>query len=89
MSIDLYAVRSRAAHIRWGSTPDRAAATAAARKAAEDRFQKQVREEFPDLDHKTVQKLADSRRRAHMADMGRRSAEAKKAKKATGHRKTA
>lgn len=59
------------AHTRWGRTPDRTAATEPARKAAASKWVAEVRAEFPDLDEKTVQKLADSRRRAHMTRIAR------------------
>lgn len=55
------------AHTRWGKTPDRAAATEPARKAAASKWLTEVRAEFPDLDEVTLQRLADSRRRAHMS----------------------
>ncbi|MFI6228918.1 hypothetical protein ACIBCR_16565 [Micromonospora echinospora] len=59
------------AHVRWGRTPDRRAATEPARKAAASRWVAEVRAEFPDLDDATVQLLADSRRRAHMTRIAR------------------
>jgi hypothetical protein len=55
------------AHVRWGNTPDRTAATEPARKAAADKWVREARAEFPDLDEVTIQRLADSRRRAHMS----------------------
>lgn len=52
---------------KWGRTTDRAAATDAARTAAESRWASQVRAEHPDLDERIVQQMADARRREHMA----------------------
>lgn len=54
------------AHVRWGRTPDRTAATEPARRAAASRWLREVRAEFPDVDDATAQKLAESRKRAHM-----------------------
>ncbi|MER5703506.1 hypothetical protein ABT023_16395 [Micromonospora sp. NPDC002296] len=59
------------AHVRWGRTPDRQAATEPARKAAADRWIREVRAEYPDLDEVTVQRLAESRRKAHMTRIAR------------------
>ena len=67
---------------RWGKTPDRTAATAPARKAAEARWEREVRSEFPDLDDALVIRLAESRRKAHFVRMGRASAAARKRKAA-------
>lgn len=54
------------AHVRWGQTPDRRAATEPARRAATAKWLSEVRAEFPDLDLPTLTRLAESRRRAHM-----------------------
>lgn len=59
------------AHVRWGKTPDRTAATEPARRAAESRWLREVRTEFPDLDTATLTRLAESRRRAHMIRIAR------------------
>lgn len=59
------------AHVRWGNTPDRTAATEPARKAAANKWLTEVRAEFPDLDEVTLQRLADSRRKAHMTRIAR------------------
>jgi len=79
------------AHVRWGNTPDRTAATEAARKAAEDRFLRQVRDEFPDLDHPTAVKLAESRRRAFFSRIAQKSvaARARSRSRATPDRRAA
>lgn len=66
------------AHAKWGRTADRAAATEAARKAAEDRWLREVRQENPDIDHRTAVKMAESRRKAYFARLAMRSAEARK-----------
>ncbi|MFI7678530.1 hypothetical protein [Actinophytocola sp. NPDC049390] len=67
-----------AAHARWANTPDRAAATAAARQANLDRFEKQVADAHPDLDPATVAKLADNAKTAHYTRMALASARARK-----------
>ncbi|MCX4470497.1 hypothetical protein OOK41_09275 [Micromonospora sp. NBC_01655] len=54
------------AHKRWGKTPDRRAATEPARKAAADKWLREIQVEFPNLDLATQQQMADSRRREHM-----------------------
>lgn len=71
-----------AAHARWAKTPDRQSATAAARQANLDRFEKQVAAEHPDLDEFTRAKLADNLKTAHYLRMAYRSAKARRS--ATG-----
>lgn len=71
-------IASIAAHTRWAGIPDRTAATAAMRKAAEDRFEKQVDPEGT-LDPATRAKLAASARKAHFLRMALRSAEVRRA----------
>jgi hypothetical protein len=66
---------------RWGNTPDRSAATAAARAAAEDRWLRAVRAEHPDLDDRTARLLAESRRKEFFVRLGMRSAAARRAKR--------
>lgn len=58
---------------RWGNCTDRQAATEAARKAAEDRWVREVRAEHPDLDDKTVRKMAESRRKLYFARLAQKS----------------
>ena len=71
------------AHIRWGQTTDRKAATEPARRAAAGKWLREVQSEFPDLDLKTQQLLADNRRKAHMTRIAQlpRRRKAKAAKK--------
>jgi len=66
-----------AAHTRWAKTPDRAAATSAARTAALDRFERQV---DPDgtLDPRTRAMLAESAKKAYFAQLALRSAMARR-----------
>ncbi|MEV0608086.1 hypothetical protein AB0I61_17145 [Polymorphospora rubra] len=66
--------------VRWGKTPDRTAATAPARRAASERWLREVQAEFPDIDDATAQKLAEARKRAHMT----RIASLPRKRKATG-----
>lgn len=67
---------------RWSTTIDRAAATEAARRAAEDRWLREVRAEHPDLDNKTAQKLAESRRKLYFARLAQKSVAARRARAA-------
>jgi hypothetical protein len=63
--------------VKWGRTIDRAAATEAARKAAEDRWLREVRAEHPDLDDKTARLMADARKRAYFSRLAIKSAAAR------------
>ena len=54
-----------AAHERWARVPDRQAATAPGRLAADDRFLRQARELHPNGDEDLVRKAADNLRSAH------------------------
>ena len=72
------ALRARlAAHTRWARTPDRTAATAVARAAFLDRFDRQV---DPDdtLDPETRARLAANARSAHFARLALASARARR-----------
>lgn len=66
-----------AAHTRWAKTPDRTAATAKARQAAMDRFEREV---DPDgtLDPAVRAQLATNARKAHFTRMALRSAQARR-----------
>jgi hypothetical protein len=68
-------------YVRWSRTTDRAAGTAAARQAAEDRWLRQVRAEFPDVDDKTARLMADAKKRAYFTRLGIKSAAARAAKR--------
>lgn len=69
-----------AAHSRWAKEPDRAAATAAARQAALDRFEREV---DPDgvMTPEERSRRAASARKAYFARLALKSAQARKAKK--------
>lgn len=72
------ALHARAlAHERWAQVDDRKAATAPARKAFLDRFERQV---DPDgtLDPAERARRADSARKAHMTRLALRSAKARR-----------
>jgi hypothetical protein len=72
--------KQKAAHTSWAMTPDRSARTAPARKAALDRFERQVRELFPDLDDVEVAIRAAHLRKAHFLSMAAKSAEVRRAR---------
>ncbi|HET6836112.1 MAG TPA: hypothetical protein VFH30_19780 [Acidimicrobiales bacterium] len=71
-----------AVHTSWAQTPDRAARTAPARRAALDRFQRQV---DPDgsLSEAERARRAEQAMRAHMARLALRSAQARRRQKAS------
>jgi len=73
-------IASIAAHISWGRTPNRAARTEAARQAALDRFEAQVPPEVVDPAARAA--AAENLRRAYYKTLARKSAQARKAKKA-------
>lgn len=66
-----------AAHTSWANTTDRAARTAAARKAAHDRFARQVDPEGV-LPPDERARRADSARRAHFSRLAMLSARARR-----------
>jgi hypothetical protein len=71
-----------AVHTSWANTEDRTARTAPGRKAAMDRFEKQV---DPDgtLDPAERARRADQAMRAHMARLALKSAQARRRRKAS------
>jgi len=86
MASDLPSERSLiaalAAHTKWAGTPDRQAATAAARKAFDDRFEKLV-DPTGEMDPATRATLAESRKRAYFRELSLKSAQVRRARKAT------
>lgn len=75
-------IASIAASASWASTPDFAARTEPARKAFEGRFERQVREAFPDLDDAQVAIRAEHARKAYYLRLALKSAQARRAKAA-------
>lgn len=71
-----------AAHVKWAGTQDRAAATAAARQAFADRFERQVDPEGALAPDERARR-ADHARRAYFARLALRSAQARRAKRKT------
>ncbi len=76
---DLSAKRAIAADRRWAFEPDRAAATAPARKAFNDRFERLVDPEGK-LSPQERAKRAVNLRRAHFRSLALASAEARRAR---------
>lgn len=70
---DRILISSIAAHTRWSREPDRSAATAPARKAALERFERQVDPEGT-LPAAIRAKMADNARRAYFLNLARLSA---------------
>ncbi|WP_298795467.1 hypothetical protein [Pseudonocardia sp. 73-21] len=80
MSPEQRSLRSRiAAHTSWANTSDRAARTAPARRAALDRFEKQV---DPDGTLSPAERAirAEHARKAHFARLALKSAQARRRK---------
>lgn len=78
-ALSRYAMAGRiGAHVRWGNTTDRAAATAPARQALADRFLREVQAEHPQLDHQTQVRMAESRKKAFYSRIARKSVAARK-----------
>lgn len=71
-----------AVHTRWGYTRDRTAATAPARAAADARFEKLADPEGT-LTAQERAKRAASLRKAHYAQLAKRSAEVRRQRKKT------
>lgn len=73
-----------AVNTSWAKTEDRTARTAPGRAAADARFERQVREQFPDMADDEVMKRAEAARAAHYQRMQFNSARtrAKRAGKA-------
>ncbi|OLF11889.1 hypothetical protein BU204_29995 [Actinophytocola xanthii] len=69
-----------AAHTSWANCPDRTARTAAARKAAQDRFERQVDPDGTLPAHERAQR-AQHARKAHFAALALRSARARQARR--------
>lgn len=69
-----------AAHTRWAGldAAGRKAATAAARRAAEDRWLRLAREQHPAASDAELTRIADSLKAAHFARMALRSAQARR-----------
>jgi hypothetical protein len=74
------------AHALWAKTEDRAAVNAPGRMAAEARFEKQVRAQFPDMPDDEVIKRALSLRSLFYTEIQLKSARAR-SKRAAGAKK--
>lgn len=70
------------AHALWAKTEDRLAVSAPGRAAAEARFEKQVREQFPHLPDDEIAKRAASARKAFYAEIQLKAAKARAARTA-------
>jgi hypothetical protein len=74
------------ANALWAKTEDRTAISAPGREAAEARFERQVREQFPNLPDDEVVKRARNARKAFYAEIQLKSARAR-SQRAAGARK--
>ena len=74
------------AHALWAKTEDRSAISAPGRAAADARFERQVREQFPHLPDDEIAKRAASARKAFYAEIQLKSAKAR-AQRAAGAKK--
>jgi len=70
-------------HRRWAAEPDRTAATAPARQAFRDRFLREAGERFGDLPPDELEIRAEHLRKAHYAELALKSAQARRARKAS------
>lgn len=86
--VDRAALGRIGAHESWARTPDRSARTAAARRAADERFERQV---DPDgtLPPAERRQRAENARKAHYARLALASANARRARKASTPRRAA
>ncbi|MET8150237.1 hypothetical protein ACIBSW_13100 [Actinoplanes sp. NPDC049668] len=75
-------IASIAASASWASTPDFAARTAPARQAFAGRFERQIREAFPDLDDAQVAIRAEHAKKAYYLRLALKSAQVRRAKAA-------
>lgn len=69
--------------MKWAKCDNRTAATAPARKAAEDRFITLARKQFGDLPDDELAFRASHLRQAHYTRMAMRSAEVRRARRAS------
>ncbi|GAB3623841.1 hypothetical protein GCM10027418_19250 [Mariniluteicoccus endophyticus] len=72
-----------AARVRWANTPDRTAATAAARRGRRAKLEAEIREQHPDLSSDEIEYRVDQLMRAHMLRMSLAAKKARAAKKST------
>lgn len=72
-----------AAHESWANTDDRSARTAPARRAADDRFVREARERYGDLPDEELATRAAHIRTAYFTRLSLKSAQARRARKAT------
>jgi len=70
------------ANALWAKTEDRAAVNAPGREAAEARFERRAREQFPHLSDDEIAKRAASARKAFYAEIQLKSARARSARAA-------
>ena len=81
-------IRTAAVHESWAQTADWSARTAPARQAALDRFEREIRQRFPDLTDAEVAKRAEHLKKAHYLRMAYRSAQVRRAKAAAKRKPT-
>ena len=67
---------------RWGRTPDRSAATEPARRAMAAKFEREVRDEFPDATDAQVAAMAEQRKLAYYRRLSAKAAAARAANRA-------
>lgn len=70
------------AHDSWANTEDRTARTAPARSSFMGRFERKVREEFPDLPDDEVVRRAEHAKKAYFLRLSLASAKARRERKA-------
>lgn len=75
--LDRSTIAQIAAHHRWANTPDRSSATAPARRAALERFERQV-DPDGELAPDVRARLAENARKAYFLGLARKSAAARR-----------
>lgn len=75
-------VAALGAHVSWANTTDRASRTAPARKAFIERFEREIREQFPDLNDAEIALRAEHAKKAYYLRLALASAKSRKAKAA-------
>lgn len=74
-----HALRGRiGGYRRWVNVLDRTAATAPARQAMLDRFEREARAEHPEATDQQIALMAEARRKAYFAMLAQKSAEARR-----------
>jgi hypothetical protein len=75
-------IASIGGHAKWAKTPDRSAATAPGRKAAADRFRREIDAKYPDVPEAQRAVMAEHAKKAHFLRLALKSAQSRRNKAA-------